>query len=143
MVLALNVMKINRIFGLGVDGKGEAHMGGLVMARDAEKNKTKETWGSLSWMANQSLSGSSVTVGRLILHPGLSDFPHSHSNADEVIYLLKGSVSVQMGGREVVLMPGDALTIPLKLAHRIRNNGTQEAEMTLSYSSGIRKYTAE
>ena len=118
-------------------------MSGLVMARDSEKNKSKEKWGSLSWMANQSLSGSSVTVGRLVLYPGLSDSPHSHSNADEVIYLLRGSVCVQMGGKEVDLLPGDALTIPLKLVHRIKNNGNQEAEMTLSYSSGIRKYTAE
>ena len=118
-------------------------MSGLVIARESEKNKTNEIWGSLSWMANQSLSGSSVTVGRLILHPGLSDSPHSHSNADEVIFLLRGSVCVERGGREVLLLPGDALTIPLKVVHRIRNNGSQEAEMTLSYSSGIRKYTAE
>jgi len=118
-------------------------MSGLVIARDSEKNKTKETWGSLTWMANQSLSGSSVTVGRLILFPGFSDPSHSHSNADEVIFLMKGTVQVQMGGREVDLGPGDALTIPLKLTHRITNTGKFEAEMTLSYSSGIRKYTAE
>jgi mannose-6-phosphate isomerase-like protein (cupin superfamily) len=118
-------------------------MSGLVMARDSEKNKSKETWGSLTWMANQSLSGSSVTVGRLVLYPGLSDSPHSHSNADEVVFLLRGKVCVQMGGREFELLPGDALTIPLKLPHRIKNTGNEEAEMTLSYSSGIRKYTAE
>ncbi len=118
-------------------------MSGLVIARDSEKNKTQESWGSLTWMANQSLSGSSVTVGRLILYPGLSDSLHSHPNADEVIFLLKGRVSVQMGGAEFDLRPGDALTIPLKLVHRITNIGDHEAEMTLSYSSGIRKYTAE
>jgi mannose-6-phosphate isomerase-like protein (cupin superfamily) len=114
-----------------------------VLARDAEKNKTKETWGSMAWMANQTLSGSSVTVGHLILFPGLSDSPHSHSNADEVIFLLRGRVSVQMEGKEVNLLPGDALTIPRGLIHRVKNTGDQEAEMTLSYSSGIRKFTAE
>jgi quercetin dioxygenase-like cupin family protein len=118
-------------------------MSGLVIARDSEKNKTQESWGSLSWMANLSLSGSSVTVGRLILHPGLSDALHSHPNADEVIFLLRGKVEVRMGGADVELRAGDALSIPLKLVHRIKNIGDDEAEMTLSYSSGIRKYTAE
>ena len=97
----------------------------------------------MEWKANQNLSGSSVSVGRLILLPGFSDPSHSHSNADEVIFLFKGTIRVKMGGSEVWLQPGDALTIPLKLAHQINNDGLETAEMTLSYSSGIRKYTAE
>jgi len=97
----------------------------------------------MTWMASQVLSGSSVTVGRLILRPGFSNYPHSHSNADEVIYVSKGSVRVRMAGAEIDLHTGDALTIPLKVAHQIKNNGKEEAEMTLSYSSGVRKYTAE
>jgi mannose-6-phosphate isomerase-like protein (cupin superfamily) len=118
-------------------------MNHLVLTRDSEKNKTEEDWGSMTWMANQPLSGSSVAVGRLILRPGFSDSSHSHSNADEVIYLFKGSVRVQMAGSEIDLQAGDALTIPLKLTHQIKNIGKKEAEMTLSYSSGTRKYTAE
>jgi quercetin dioxygenase-like cupin family protein len=81
-------------------------MTGLVIARDSEKNKSVETWGTLSWVANQNLSGSSVTVGRLVLRPGFSDAPHSHSNADEVILLVRGSACVHAGGREVNLLPG-------------------------------------
>src|SRR6185295_19833687 len=110
--------------------------------RDSERNKTEETWGSMAWMANAPLSGSSETVGRLLLRPGFSDSSHSHPNADEVIYMFKGSVCVQMAGSEVFLQAGDALTIPLKVNHRIKNTGDQDAEMTLSYSSGVRKYTA-
>lgn len=97
----------------------------------------------MTWMANQVLSGSSVTVGRLILRPGQGDTAHSHSNADEVIYLLRGGVTVRMGGSKIDLQAGDALTITLRLIHQIQNTGKAEAEMTLSYSSGIRKYTAE
>ena len=118
-------------------------MSHLVIARDAEKNKTTDSWGSMAWMANLSLSGSSVTVGRLVLLPGCSDPLHSHSNADEVIFLLRGKVRVQLGGAEMDLGPGDALTIPLRVTHQIKNTGKEAAEMTLSYSSGIRKYTAE
>lgn len=81
-------------------------MSGLVIARESEKNKTQESWGSLSWMANQSLSGSSVTVGRLILHPGLSDSPHSHSNADEVIFLLREACAWNGAGGKFCSFPG-------------------------------------
>lgn len=118
-------------------------MSHLVIARDAEMNKTRDQWGSMSWMANQSLSGSSVAVGRLVLLPGCSDPLHSHSNADEVIFLIRGSIRVQLGGLELDLGAGDALTIPLRVTHQIKNTGKEAAEMTLSYSSGVRKYTAE
>ena len=118
-------------------------MSGLVIARDSEKNKTVERWGSITWMANQPLSGSSVSVGRLILHSGSSNSLHSHSNADEVIFFSRGSVRVKLGGAEFALEAGDALTIPLKVVHQIKNTGEGEAEMTLSYSSGVRKYTSE
>jgi mannose-6-phosphate isomerase-like protein (cupin superfamily) len=43
----------------------------------------------------------------------------------------------------VNLLPGDALTVPLRVIHRIMNTGKVEAEMTLCYSSGLWKYTAE
>ncbi len=118
-------------------------MSGLVIARDSEKNKTVEPWGTIAWMANQPLSGSSVTVGRLILYPGFTNTLHSHSNADEVIFLLRGSVRVKLGGTELAMEAGDALTIPLKVVHQIKNTGDEEAVMTLSYSSGVRKYTSE
>jgi mannose-6-phosphate isomerase-like protein (cupin superfamily) len=118
-------------------------MSGLVIARDSERNKTVDSWGSMAWMANQPLSGSSVAVGRLILHPGFSDSLHSHSNADEVIFLFRGNIRVKIGGSQIDLGPGDALTIPLTVVHEIRNIGVGEAEMTLSYSSGSRKFTSE
>ncbi len=118
-------------------------MSGLVFAHDSERNKTIEPWESITWMANQPLSGSSVAVSRLILYPGFTNSLHSHSNADEVIFLLRGKVRVKLGRAELELKAGDALTIPLKVAHQIKNTGDGEAEMTLSYSSGVRKYMSE
>lgn len=118
-------------------------MNHLVSVQDTKKNKTEETWGSMTWIANQVLSGSAVAVGLLTIRAGFSNALHSHSNADEVIYVSRGTLRVKMGGSEVYLQPGDALTIPLKVVHQIKNFGMEDAEMTLSYSSGIRKYTAE
>lgn len=119
-----------------------------VPASEAAKHKAAGPWGSLVWMANQVLSGSSVTVARLILTAGQStygqaDEKHRHPNADEVIYLFRGQVDVLVGEERTLLRPGDALTVPANLVHRIENVGSEDAEMTLSYSSGNREYVAE
>jgi quercetin dioxygenase-like cupin family protein len=113
-----------------------------ILGTEAEKEKTSGQWGSLVWMANQHLSGSSVAVARLTLTTGQSGNSHIHPNADEVIYLFRGTVDVRVGEETTRLQPGDALTVPANLIHRIENAGSQDAEMTLSYSSGNREYVA-
>ena len=119
-----------------------------IPASEAEKEKTAGQWGSLVWMANQVLLGSSVAVARLILTAGQSTHgqsgkKHRHPNADEVIYLFRGKVGIVAGEETTLLEPGDAFTVPANLAHRIENVGSEDAEMTLSYSSGVREYVAE
>jgi quercetin dioxygenase-like cupin family protein len=120
----------------------------LIPASEAEKHKTSGQWGSLVWMANHTLSGSSVAVARLILTAGQSTYgqsgrSHRHPNADEVIFVFKGKVGVRVGVETTLLQPGDALTVPANAPHRIENVGSEDAEMTLSYSSGDREYVAE
>jgi quercetin dioxygenase-like cupin family protein len=114
-----------------------------IPASEAEKEVTVGQWGSLVWMANQLLSGSSVAVARLILTARQSNERHRHPNADEVIYLFGGKVDVLVGEETTLLQSGDALTIPANLVHRIENVGSEDAEMMLSYSSGDREYVAE
>jgi len=119
-----------------------------IPASEAEKEKTAGQWGSLVWVANQALSGSSVGVARLILTAGQSTYgqagkKHRHPNADEVIYLFRGKVNVLVGEEANILQPGDAFTVPANSPHRIENVGSKDAEMMLSYSSGNRGYVAE
>ena len=119
-----------------------------ISASEAEKEKTAGQWGSIVWMANQLLSGSSVAVARLVLTAGQSTYgqsgkKHRHPNADEVIYLFRGKVNVLVGEETTLLQPGDALTVPVNMAHRIENVGREDAEIMLSYSSGNREYVAE
>jgi quercetin dioxygenase-like cupin family protein len=119
-----------------------------IPGSEAEKDKIAGQWGSLVWMANQLLSGSSVAVARMILTAGQSTYgqsgkKHCHPNADEVIYLFRGKVDVVVGEKSTLLQPGDAFTVPANLAHRIENVGSEDAEMMLSYSSGNREYVAE
>jgi quercetin dioxygenase-like cupin family protein len=79
----------------------------------------------------------------LLLHPGQSGGKHRYPNADEVICLFQGKICVHTPTGEITLQPGDGLTVLAGLVHQIENVGSEDAEMSLSYSSGDRKYVAE
>jgi quercetin dioxygenase-like cupin family protein len=79
----------------------------------------------------------------MVLRPGRSGGRHRHPNADEVICLFRGTLRVHVPGEAILLQPGDGLTVLAGLPHQIENVGGEDAEMSLSYSSGDRRYVAE
>ncbi|MGH9588759.1 MAG: cupin domain-containing protein [Terracidiphilus sp.] len=101
---------------------------------------SRRAWGHQVWMANRGLTGSTLSMTRLIVTPGKSGEAHRHPNADEVIYLIKGKVEVDVGAETFSLDATDALAIPGGLPHQIHNPGLEEAEMIISYSTGEREY---
>ncbi|HWB84637.1 MAG TPA: cupin domain-containing protein [Bryobacteraceae bacterium] len=101
---------------------------------------SRREWGSQVWMANRALTGSSLSLTRMILTPGHSGEAHRHPNADEVIYLIKGKVEVRAGAETFALEATDALAIPGGLSHQIHNPGVEDAELLISYSTGDREY---
>jgi len=42
---------------------------------------------------------------------------HSHENEDELFYILKGTLTIEMEGRTVVLHEGDAFVVPKGVRH--------------------------
>ena len=114
-----------------------------VAASLAEKIEMPEERGAEVWLANELLTGASLSVIHLLLHPGQAGGKHRHPNADEVICLFRGRVCVHTPTEKIILQPGDGLTVLAGLVHQIENVGSEEAEMSLSYSSGDRKYVAE
>jgi len=114
-----------------------------VAASDAPAVEAAGEWGSAVSLANKALSGSSISVIRMLLHPRHSGRKHRHANADEVICLTRGQVRVQAGDETQALQPGDSLSIPAGLVHQIENVGSDNAEMMIAYSTGEREYAAE
>jgi mannose-6-phosphate isomerase-like protein (cupin superfamily) len=104
---------------------------------------SQRPWGSQVWLATRKLTGSSLSLTRMVLTPGHSGEAHRHANADEVIYLIKGRVEVRAGAETFPLDSTDALAIPGGLSHQIHNPGSEDAELILCYSSGDRDYTPE
>lgn len=104
---------------------------------------SRRAWGSQVWMATRGLTGSSLSLTRMILTPGNSGEAHRHPNADEVIYVIKGRAEVRVDGEPFSLDATDSLAIPGGLPHQIRNPGTEELELILCYSTGDRAYEPE
>jgi quercetin dioxygenase-like cupin family protein len=111
-----------------------------IAASDAPAVESTGEWGSAVWLANKALTGSSISVLRMLLHPQHSGRKHRHPNADEVLYLIRGQVRVHAGQETQALQPGDSLSIPAGLVHQIENVGSENAEMTIAYSTGERAY---
>ncbi len=42
---------------------------------------------------------------------------HSHENEDELFYILKGSLTIEMEGRQVVLREGESFVVPKGVRH--------------------------
>lgn len=104
---------------------------------------SRREWGAQVWLATRALTGSSLSLTRMIITPGHSGEAHRHPNADEVIYLVKGRVDVRAGAEIFQLDATDALAIPGGLPHQIQNPGMEDAELIICYSTGDREYTPE
>jgi quercetin dioxygenase-like cupin family protein len=89
-----------------------------VAAVDAPVGAAGE-WGSAASQAHKALTGSSLSVLRLLLHPRHSGRKHRHTNADEVFCLIRVQVRVHAGDETQALEPGDSLSIPAGLVHQI------------------------
>ncbi len=100
-----------------------------------------EPWGSLTWLASQTLGNAEgVTVGRVIIKPGEENPRHRHNNGEEVLYLLTGRLKHWIGDKWVILDAGDTLTVPAGQAHYATNIGQEDADMIVVYSTGHRDF---
>jgi quercetin dioxygenase-like cupin family protein len=63
--------------------------------------------------------------------------PHSHSGTEQVIYLLKGRIEVEMRGEKMQLEPGDTVYFPPGETHRVVVLGDRPAKLLVTYSPPI------
>ena len=101
---------------------------------------SRRDFGSQVWMATRGLTGSSLSLTRLIITPGNSGEAHRHPNADEVLYVIRGKAELRVDAETFLLDPTDTLAIPGGLSHQIHNPGAEDLELILCYSTGDRAY---
>ena len=68
-------------------------------------------------------------TGLLTLEVGeaTGEKPSTHAQSDQVLVVLQGEVTAEVGGESAVLKEGDAVTVPAKTPHRFINTGRDRA----------------
>jgi len=102
-----------------------------------------QDWGTLTWMANADLTGSDITLGRVVIHPGQSNPRHCHDNCEEILYLLGGQLTHSFADETIEMVAGDTLVVPPGVMHNAVNTGDTDADMIVAYSEGKRDFRQE
>jgi mannose-6-phosphate isomerase-like protein (cupin superfamily) len=69
-----------------------------------------------------------MEVAILTMKPNAS-FGDTHTHlGEEVIHVIEGEAGIQLGEREIVLKPGETVTLDPRLQHNIRNIGEGEVK---------------
>src|ERR1700736_3398829 len=53
--------------------------------------------------------------------------PEAHENSDQVLLLIEGELSAEIGGKRSRMKAGDAVIIPPRVKHKFTNRGDQAA----------------
>lgn len=64
-------------------------------------------------------------VSQLILDAGIAIEPHEHDDKEEIYFILGGIGEIQLGDETREVREGDAIYIPPRTIHTMRNTGTQ------------------
>ena len=113
-------------------------------AAEALGQRIEEDWGSLTWLASQAIGNArGLTLGRVVIRPGRSNPRHSHPNCEEALYLLCGRLEHTLGDETTVLEAGDTLVLDAGVPHNATNIGSEDADMIVVYSSGVRGFAPE
>jgi mannose-6-phosphate isomerase-like protein (cupin superfamily) len=85
------------------------------------------SWGSGcdGWHLVQSAA---LSVIEERMPPGTEEVRHFHQKANQFFYVLRGALSIEVGGSEVVLNPGQGVEVSAGEPHQVRNQAAVDAE---------------
>jgi quercetin dioxygenase-like cupin family protein len=110
-------------------------MNHLSNALDAEA--TVLSWGVAKWLITAERDDSTMSLGEVIVLPGKSHEWHTHTDSDEVVYVLSGHGEFGVGeGNRFRIKPGDAIHIPTGVGHDSHNTGWAPLHLLVMYSPG-------
>ncbi|MFJ9516853.1 cupin domain-containing protein [Kitasatospora sp. NPDC101801] len=100
----------------------------IVHVDEAEPNRRRG--GDLRAMLTPTAVGAtSGFMGLAIVQPGERIGEHYHPYSEEFVYVVSGSLEVDLDGVPQALAPDQGLMIPIGMRHRFRNVGSTEARM--------------
>ncbi|RGC67595.1 hypothetical protein C5N14_17600 [Micromonospora sp. MW-13] len=77
----------------------------------------------------KTVGSTSGFMGVAVLAPGERIAEHYHPYSEEFLYVTRGAITVDLDDRPVPLAAGESLFVPVNVRHRLRNTGTEPAEV--------------
>jgi len=84
-------------------------------------NDTATLWGLFQ---KEDFSSTLNGLNANIINPGIALEPHQHENVEHVYFILSGVGIARVGDEEQEVSEGDAIYMPARLIHAMRNTGT-------------------
>jgi putative monooxygenase len=78
-------------------------------------------------LSPKTVQSTSGFMGVARLQPGEKIAEHYHPYSEEFLFLVRGTLTVDLDGTPVQLSAGSGVYIPIDTRHRLRNTGTEEA----------------
>ncbi|MFC7903480.1 cupin domain-containing protein [Streptomyces griseoincarnatus] len=100
----------------------------IVDLSETEPNRRRG--GDLRTLLTPATVGStSGFMGLAVIKPGERIAEHYHPYSEEFVYVVNGSLKVDLDGEPFALRAEQGLMIPIDMRHRFRNVGDEEARM--------------
>ena len=74
-------------------------------------------------------TGDELQTAIMTLKPGTQSGPKSneHAQSEQVLYVVSGAVTAEVGDKKWVMMPGESTIVPRNAPHRFSNEGAEPA----------------
>ena len=106
-----------------------------------QSNKIERSYyflgGLWTYLATASETNGAFTLVDITVRKGLQPPRHTHTNEDEMYYLLEGSVTFLVGEKEFTLQPGEFIHCPKGVAHEWKSNTDTARFLTLVTPGGL------
>jgi transcriptional regulator with XRE-family HTH domain len=100
-----------------------------VLRRDLRPMLTFGTLGRKFMLTPRPLENLQVIVGELDAEGSTGDEPYTHGDSEELLVVLEGVVSLQLGTEVFELAAGDSIDYRSSTPHRLTNGGDDTAEV--------------
>jgi len=92
-----------------------------IVSSKSGHNDTATLWGLFT---KDEFSSTLSGLNANIINPGIALEPHQHESVEHVYYILSGVGIATVGDEEQEVKEGDAIHMPPRLTHAMRNTGT-------------------
>jgi mannose-6-phosphate isomerase-like protein (cupin superfamily) len=65
-------------------------------------------------------------MGVAVVEPGESIAEHYHPYSEEFLYVISGTLTVDMDGEPILVRADEGILVPTNVRHRLRNMGTEQ-----------------